>query len=104
MKKITIFLHKIADAILDYTSPFSGFYSTITSLPDEQQTLEYVKRKLQQVAEGQATNKEKNQQKPSTRKTTQHREKKPSNEEGPHKAVKLQTRSNEVFFTLCIII
>ena len=45
----TIFLQKI-EGINDVKSPFFGFYTTITTLPDQQQTLEYIKRKFQETA------------------------------------------------------
>ena len=49
--KTTLFLQKI-DGIHDHTSPYSNFYSTVTSLPDENQTMEYIKERFVRIAEG----------------------------------------------------
>lgn len=45
----TIFLQKI-DGINDHKSPFSSFYSTVISLPDESQNLEFIKERFLRVA------------------------------------------------------
>lgn len=45
----TIFLQKI-DGIYNHDSPFSTFFSTVSSVPDEHQTLEYVKKRFTNIA------------------------------------------------------
>ncbi|XP_065204436.1 uncharacterized protein LOC135834480 [Planococcus citri] len=46
----TIFLQKI-EGIYDHRSPYSTFFSTITTLPDENHTLEFIKERFLRIAE-----------------------------------------------------
>lgn len=45
----TLFLQKI-DGINDPQSPYSTFYSTIITLPDETKTLTYIQERFQNLA------------------------------------------------------
>lgn len=46
----TIYLQKI-DGIYYFRSPYSSFFATIASLPDENQNIEYVKERFIRIAE-----------------------------------------------------
>lgn len=48
---VGLFLHKMR-VRLDTNSPFTGFYSTISTLPDELKTFEYVKNTFLDIANG----------------------------------------------------
>ncbi|XP_065224558.1 uncharacterized protein LOC135848554 isoform X2 [Planococcus citri] len=66
----TMFLHKI-EGIDDPKSPFFAFYTTITTLPNETSTLDYIKERFLKVAESQT----KKLSKPSTSKQDNSNEK-----------------------------
>jgi hypothetical protein len=47
---LSVFLQKI-DGVNDPTSPYFSFYTTVNTLPTENQTLEFIKERFQRVAE-----------------------------------------------------
>lgn len=86
----TVFLQKI-DGIDDHKSPFSSFYSTVTSLPNESQNLEFIKERFLRVASSpQAQFKRKSTEKPENKVTK--RSVQSNNNSGDHKAKSLQEK------------